>query len=124
MLFTATFAIILSAMGLFGLLSLNIGARMKDFGIRKVLGASVLHLARPILKRYVILWLVGSVVGGFLANTVISMLLDSVYAVHSGVGSLPMILAVGTLLFVIIITIASQLGKVKNTNPVDTLRME
>lgn len=124
MIFTATLAVILSAMGLFGLVSLSVAAKMKDISIRKVLGATMMHLSKTVLKKYLVLWLIGCTLGLFLAYMAINALLESVYSFHAGVGFIPLIFAMLLLLVVIIITISSQLVKVKRTNPVDTLRTE
>jgi ABC-type antimicrobial peptide transport system permease subunit len=124
LLFTATLAVILSAIGLFGLLSLNISARIKDVGIRKILGANMPQLSKTIYKKFIWLWIAGCVVGGMLGILASTALLDMVYAYHPRPGTMPLIIAVCVLLGVMFITIASQLFKVKNANPVDTLRLE
>ncbi|OOG68562.1 ABC transporter permease [Algoriphagus sp. A40] len=51
-------AILISAMGLFGLSSYTIAQRTKEIGIRKVLGASILQILSLISKEYVLLVLV------------------------------------------------------------------
>ncbi|MEM6525930.1 MAG: FtsX-like permease family protein [Bacteroidota bacterium] len=123
-LFTASFAILLSAMGLFGLVSLNISAKIKDYSIKKILGASLTHLSKSILKKYLLMWVLASLIGGYLGSVAISSLLSSVYSFHPGVGTVPIILALTVLLLVILITISSQLVKVDKTNPSQTLRLE
>lgn len=124
LLFTATLAIILSAMGLFGLVSLNINARIKDFGIRKVMGATIGQLSRLVYQPIVILWLVGAVIGGGLSIFLVSKMLDMIYAYHAPVGYMPLVTAVVVLLVVIGTTIGFQILKLKKTNPADILRME
>jgi ABC-type antimicrobial peptide transport system permease subunit len=124
LLFTAILAVILSAMGLFGLVSLNLSSKMKDFGIQKILGANMVQLSKNVYKRFLILLVIGCLIGGGGALFVISALLDSIYAFHSSIGALSLIMGVFILLVVMIITITSQFVKVKKANPVDTLRME
>ncbi len=124
LLFTATLAIILSAMGLFGLVSLNINAKIKDFGIRKVMGANIGQLSRLVYQRFVILWLAGALIGGGLSIFLVSKMLDMIYAYHAPVGYVPLATAVIILFAVIGITIGFQLVKLKKSNPVDILRME
>ena len=51
-------AILISAMGLFGLSSYTIAQRTKEISIRKVLGASLVQLLGMISKEYVVLVLV------------------------------------------------------------------
>ncbi|MEQ9592001.1 MAG: FtsX-like permease family protein [Cyclobacteriaceae bacterium] len=48
----AGIAIVISCMGLFGLASLNFAQRKKEVGIRKVLGAPVMHLLINLTKDY------------------------------------------------------------------------
>ncbi len=124
LIFTAILAIILSAMGLFGIVSLNINARMKDFSIRKIMGASLSQLAQKIFERYIILWGIACILGCGLAVMAISSLLDMVFAFHSGVGLLTICAAVFILLLVIICTVGTQVLKVNKNNPADTLKIE
>lgn len=124
LLFTATLAIILSAMGLFGLVSLNINARIKDFGIRKVMGANISQISRLVYQPIAIIWLLGALIGGGLSIFLVSKMLDMIYAYHAPVGYGPLVTAVVILLTVIGITIGFQLHKLKNSNPVDILRIE
>lgn len=124
LIFTAILAILISAMGLFGLVSLNINARLKDYSIRKILGASLTHLAQKIFKKYLILWAISCVIGGLLAQMAITNLLDMVYAFHSGVSTLTTVIAIIILLLVILFTVGTQVWKVKRNNPADTLKME
>ncbi len=124
LIFTAILAILISAMGLFGLVSLNINARLKDFSIRKILGASIMHLAQKIFKKYLVLWIISCIIGGILAQLAISSLLNMVYAFHSGVGFITIASSTIILLLVIFLTVGSQVWKVKRNNPADTLKME
>lgn len=124
LIFTSILAIMLSAMGLFGLVALNIQARMKDMSIRKIMGASLFQLSQKILTRYLILWAIASIAGSIMAKMMVSLMLNSLFAFHSGVSAIPICLAFTILFVVITLTISIQLNKVKHNNPVDVLKME
>ncbi|MFT4741446.1 MAG: putative ABC transport system permease protein, partial [Marivirga sp.] len=124
LIFTSILAIILSAMGLFGIVSLNINARMKDISIRKIMGASIGQLAQNIFKRYLLLWAIACVLGSALAGMIINLMLDTLFAFHSGTSALTIILAITILLAVITLTVGSQVLKVIRSNPTETLKME
>jgi ABC-type antimicrobial peptide transport system permease subunit len=124
LIFTAILAIMLSAMGLFGIVSLNINARMKDISIRKIMGASLGQLAQKIFKRYLILWAIACVAGSVAAGMIINLMLDSLFAFHSGLNAITIGLAIAILLLVIILTVGTQILKVKRNNPADTLKTE
>jgi ABC-type antimicrobial peptide transport system permease subunit len=124
MIFTATLSVLLAAMGLFGLVSLSISSRIKDFGIKKVLGASLAHLSKDVYKRFVIILGLAIVIGGSLSVFLIGSLLDSVYGYHEKVGVGPLSLAGCILLLIAAFTINTQIGNVKRMNPAETLRTE
>jgi ABC-type antimicrobial peptide transport system permease subunit len=61
--FMGIVALFLSATGLYTLVSLNIIKRMKEIGVRKVLGASISNITRIINTEFVIMLLISSVLG-------------------------------------------------------------
>lgn len=123
-LFSATLSVILALLGLFGLVSLNMAAHIKDYCIRKVFGANVGDLSKKLLKRYVIIWGVAAVVGTVVSSFLISSFLDSFFAFHSGVGIVPIGSALLVLFGLIIGTVASQIWKVIKANPAVILKSE
>lgn len=124
MLFTAVIAILIAAIGLYGLVSINISNHLKMYGIRKVLGANGLELGLIVLKRYRFVLLFAVVVGSALAVLLIGALLGSVYAYYPKVGPGPLLISILILLGVSLFTINLQIQKVKRLNPADTLRTE
>lgn len=124
MLFTASLAILLSAMGLFGLVSLSISSRQKDFSIKKVLGASLRQLSTDIYKRFMLILSLAIVIGGTVSVFLIGMLLDSAYGYHEKIGVIPLSLAGIILLAVAALTINTQVRNVRRMNPAETLRSE
>jgi ABC-type antimicrobial peptide transport system permease subunit len=124
MLFTASLAMLLSAMGLFGLVSLSISSRQKDFSIKKVLGATLRQLSGDIYKRFMIILGIAVILGGTVSVFLIGVLLDSAYGYHENIGVLPVATAGLILVSVAALTINTQVINVKRMNPADTLRSE
>ena len=121
----AFMALLLASMGLFGLVALNIARRMKEFSIRKVLGATMMDIGKLLNKEFVMLLLISISVSipvtYFFLNAV---LLDTIFSVHIGVKPLPFLLAVIVIAMTAFLTITSQLVKVQKANPADALRDE
>ena len=117
-------AVILSAIGLFSLVTLNIIKKMKEIGVRKVLGASVLNIAKNISKEFAVILaiasLLGSVGGYFLAK----MFMASIWTYYVPIEFVTIILSVFILFIVSALTIGGKVLKAARFNPVDTLRDE
>ncbi|MEJ0057360.1 MAG: FtsX-like permease family protein [Bacteroidota bacterium] len=54
---------LLASLGLYGLMTLNVAGRVKEFSIRKVLGARIKNFAAIITKQYVLLFAIALVIG-------------------------------------------------------------
>lgn len=123
-LFSAILSVILALLGLFGLVSLNMTAHIKDYCVRKVFGANTNDLSKKLLKRYLIIWGIAAVIGSTFSLILISSFLDSFFAFHSGVGFIPLGFALFILLGVIVGTVASQIWKLIKANPAVILKSE
>ena len=124
MLFTAATAIILASMGLYGLVSINVSSNLKDFGIRKVLGASRYQLSQVVMRRFKYILGVAILLGASLSVLLVGTLLESVYSYSAQIGVGPLAIASVILLMVAIITLNMKIQQVRRLNPADTLRTE
>ena len=124
MTFTAVLAIILSCLGLFGLVSLSIAAKKKDFSIRKVLGAGVLDMAKGVNQQYIWILLIASLIGAPLSYYTMIALLDSVYKYHIPVHYTSIATGVIAIFVIAFLTVSALVVKVVRDNPVDALRTE
>lgn len=120
----AVIALVISCMGLFGLVSLIIAKRMKEMSIRKVLGANILHVSNLINKQFVYLLLLASIIAAPVGYFMLKGLLDDVYAYHVTITQWPFLFAMGLLFLTAIVTVSSQIYKMAVSNPVDALRNE
>lgn len=115
--------IIISAMGLLGLVSFAVSQRVKEIGIRKVLGASVKQLVVMTTKEFLILVCIGIGVGMPLAYLAMSQWLQS-YAFRVSLNSYPFVIAVTISLFVAFVTVCSVALRASSANPIDALKQE
>jgi len=122
--FSATLAVILSCMGLFGLVSLNVATRMKEFSIRKVLGAGAMSMFKRVNQQYVWLLIIATVIGAPMSYFVMNIFLDSVYEYHVPVYIFSILLGIVMVFIVALITVSSLVVKVVRSSPVNALRNE
>lgn len=117
-------SILLASLGLYGLITLNISGRIKEFSIRKVLGAQLSHVAKIISTQYLPLFAVSMLLGGPLAYWLIQTLFDTVFAYHMPMNYTGLIIASVFLLSVLAIVTWVQVRKLSKANAVQGLRTE
>ncbi len=120
----ATVAILLASLGLYGLVTLNVSGRTKEFSIRKVLGARMMSIATNIANQYLVLFVVAIFIGAPLSYVAIKAILDSAYPIHMPITFWSVALASVILILVLVITVSTQIRKVLKSNPVDGLKTE
>jgi len=116
-------AIIVGCMGLFGLAAFAAEQRVKEIGIRKVLGASVLNIMGLLSKNFVIMVLIASAIAFPVAW----------WAMNNWLADFPYRVAISWWMFAVaalaalviaLITVSFQSIKAATTNPVKSLRTE
>jgi putative ABC transport system permease protein len=119
----AVLAIFISCLGLFGLASFTAEQRVKEIGVRKVLGASVLGLWQLLSKDFVVLVLISCViaipVAWYFMNT---WLKNYQYKTSIGIGIFVSVVAISVA--ITLITVSFQAIKAAIANPVKSLRTE
>ena len=121
--FIAFLAILIAFFGLLGMVIYDTEARVKEIGIRKVMGASVLDIILVTSKGFVFLLLLAAALAAPVAWLINSLILqDFSTRIELGFG----IFAFGLLIMFALgfITIFSQTIKAAFGNPVDSLRYE
>ena len=120
----AFLAVSLAALGLYGLISLNVEGRVREFSIRKVLGANLKNLTGNVMSQYVILFSVALIVGAPAGHILGSRLIHAAYAYHIPVDYTAVVLSTVTIIAVLLFTVATQVRRVLTSNPVDGLKIE
>ncbi|MCW5911653.1 MAG: ABC transporter permease [Cyclobacteriaceae bacterium] len=121
--FASGLFIVISCMGLFGLVMLSAGQRTKEIGIRKVLGASVSKIIMMLSKEFIVLifiaFAVAIPIGYYFTN---EWLQGFAYRINM---SWWMFFSGGALVMSIaLLTMSYQAMKAAMSNPVDSLRSE
>ena len=121
--FFAILAIFISCLGLFGLTSFVAEQRVKEIGIRKVLGASVANIWQLLSKDFIILVLVSCFIAVPIALYYMRSWLEK-YDYRTSVSWWVFALAALGALIITLITVSFQAIKAAMANPVKNLRTE
>ncbi|OOQ62052.1 ABC transporter permease [Mucilaginibacter pedocola] len=119
----SVFIIFLACLGLFGLVSFTVEQRVKEIGIRKVLGAGVSSIVTLIAKDYLWLIIVAVVIASPVAWYAMDKWLQD-FAYHITIQWWVFALAGGSAALIAFATISMQSVKAALVNPVKSLRSE
>ncbi len=120
----AFIAVMLASLGLYGLVTLNVSGRVKEFSIRKTLGARMHNIATIIMKQYVLLTIVSLALGVPVSYIFAKAYLNMLFAYAMPIGISGMVISVVILIAVLLAVISTQIAKVSKSNPVDGLKVE
>ncbi|MFA8342611.1 MAG: ABC transporter permease [Rhodothermaceae bacterium] len=119
----ALIAIFLGCLGLFGLSIFSVEQKVKEIGIRKVVGASVTSIVMMLSKEFIKLILIANIIAWPLAYYLMNNWLQN-FAFRIDINLLTFIFAAGISLLVGLITISYQSVKAAYINPVESLKYE
>jgi putative ABC transport system permease protein len=116
-------AIFIACFGLYGLTAFMIERKVKDIGIRKILGAEILQIVFLLSKKYMLWILVSNAiawpVGWYAMNT---WLQNFAYRIDLNIW--PFLLSGLLVLLIALLTVSFQAVKAATANPVESLRYE
>ncbi len=116
-------AIVVIALGIYGLSSFAIVQRTKEIGIRKVLGASVASVMGLLTREFVILVAVANVIAWPVAYYFMDRWLAS-FANRTDLGLVTFVVAGFSTLAIALLTVSYQVTKAAHANPVDAIAHE
>ncbi len=116
--------VLLTATGLFALVSLTMLKKMKEVAVRRVVGAAPMHILFLINKGYFWIFIVSSLLGGFGGFALTGLLLNSIFKVNVGIQNSTIIISVVVLFLITAITTGIKVWQAIKTNPVKLLRVE
>lgn len=122
-LFLTILAIIISAMGLYGLASYTAEQRTKEIGIRKVLGASVNQIMQMLTKDFMKLVLIANIFAWPITYLLAKNWLSN-FSYQIDMPILPYVFATLLALIIALITVSSQAYFAANSDPVNALKYE
>jgi putative ABC transport system permease protein len=121
--FSSGFAILITCMGILGLTLITINRKVKEIGIRKILGANIHQIVGLIIKEFVLLVATANIIAWpfayytmkrYLENYFYRISLSPQYFIFAAM--LSIIIVVGTVIYLVI--------KAAAANPVESLRYE
>jgi len=116
-------AIIIASLGLFGLASFTVRQRVKEMGIRKVLGASMQQIVMILSRKFTLLVFIAFAIAAPITWYFMNDWLNGyAFSISIGVGIF-LIVGIGSWL-IALLTVSIQSIRVARSNPVETLRVE
>ena len=119
----AVVTVIIACIGLFALSAYSAKQRIKEIGIRKVLGASVYNMVAMLSKDYLQLVVIAFLIALPLGYWAMRAWLTN-FAYRSSMDWWIFLLAGGITMFISLITISSQTIKAAKSNPINSLKDE
>jgi ABC-type antimicrobial peptide transport system permease subunit len=119
----AVMAIVISCLGLFGLVTFTAESKVKEIGVRKVLGAGVPQIVTLLSKEFLVLVLIAAAISFPVAWYGLSNFLQS-YAYRTDISWWVFALAGLTTLVIALLTVSFKCVQAALANPVKSLRAE
>jgi ABC-type antimicrobial peptide transport system permease subunit len=119
----STIAIFIGCLGLFGLVTFMANQKIKEIGVRKVLGASVESIVFLFSKEFIKLILIGFALAGPVAGFIMHQVLQE-FAYKITIGPSIFITGLGVTFFIAFITVGYRSIQAAQSNPADSLRSE
>ncbi len=119
----ALFAILIACLGLFGLVTYAAEQRVKEIGIRKVLGANVTNIVSMLSKDFLKLIIISAFIAFPVAWWAMNKWLQN-FAYRINIGWWVFVIAGLLAVFIALITVSFQAVKAAIANPIKSLRTE
>jgi ABC-type antimicrobial peptide transport system permease subunit len=120
----AIISILLTATGLFALVSLTVLKKMKEIALRKVVGAGPGHILFLINRGYFWIFIVSAALGCYGGWALTRLLLNMIFKINSGIDNSTLISSVVVLFIIAGVTSGIKVWQAIKTNPVKLLRTE
>lgn len=124
MLTVTIMTIVLSCLGLYGLLSFSLQKKVKEFSIRKVLGAEQFHIVKLANKEFLWVLIISFGIGAPCAIFLMDMVKVELFTIAKPFSIWPILAALGITFLTISLTVMGQVLKATRLNPAKILRSE
>ncbi len=119
----ALLAVLLSCIGLYGIMAYNVARRTGEMGIRKALGARPWDVARPILREALTLTAIGVAIGLPVALALVQIMRGIVYGIEPH-DPITIIGTIGIMIMVAILSAWIPARRAAKIDPMEALRYE
>lgn len=120
----AVIAVLLTATGLFALVSLTVLKKMKEIALRKVVGAKPVQIMALVNKGYIWIFFVAAIIGCYAGWFLTKLLMDLIFKINVGVEISTMIFAVAALFLISALTVGFKVRQAVQANPAEVLKAE
>lgn len=121
--FTCLLAIVIAALGMFGMATYSTQTRLKEIGVRKVFGAHAHSITFLVSRSYFRMLLIAAIIAAPLGYLINNLWLQYL-AHHVSFGAGTLVLGIFIVMVIGMLTITSQTMKASNSNPADILKYE
>jgi len=121
--YASGFAVLIACLGLFGLAALSVSNRIKEIGIRKVVGDTTTDIVLMLSSEYVKIVVLANIIAWPLSYFVMSQWLQD-FACRANINLFKFILASVIALTIALITVSYQAVKAGLKDPVESIRYE
>jgi len=122
--FLGFFSMLLCATGLYTMVSLNIIKKMKEIGIRKVLGASGANISRIINFEFMIILATAGLIGGGLGYWTTNMIMDGWWEYYQKLDALTFTISMLFMFLISALAVSSKTISATAMDPVKILRYD
>jgi len=120
----AIITVLLTATGLFALISLTLLKRMREIAVRKVVGATSRDIYLLVNKGYFWIVLAGTAFGCYAGWSLTKLLLNQIYRINNGISTFTLTTSVVMMVLVALVTTGIKIWQAIRTKPVKLLRTE
>jgi putative ABC transport system permease protein len=121
--YSSVFALLIAVLGLFGLSTITAENRIKEVGIRKVLGANPAGIVTLMSKDLLILVTIANIIAWPMAFLLMTSWLEN-FAFRIDIGPGVFLIAGLSAIMIAFLTVSYNAVKAANSNPVESLRSE
>lgn len=123
-LFVSILALVISCLSVYALSAQNVLNRLKEVGVRKVLGGHPFGIAQRLNRKIVVVLTVAALIAAPFGYQVLSVLLGNLFAYHMEMSPLPFIAAFVVIAVTTVLTISIQVRSIDRARPADLLRAD
>lgn len=116
-------AILISCLGVYGLVLFTVQRKVKEIGVRKVLGANVRSILGLIYRDFAALILIGFVIAIPISYYFMTQWLTN-FIYHTDINAMSYVISLAIVLIIVSLTIGYQALRAAQANPVKSLRSE
>lgn len=123
-LFSGFISLFITCMGIFGLVSLTLSKRLKEFSIRKVLGATPVHILALLNRSFLVILIFAMLLAIPMSYFSLDVMMGAIFTEHTPLYASAFVWSTLIMVGTACLTVSSVWRKATTTNPAVILRQE